>query len=276
MRRIKKLPAFTPFAAGATTVADVPVGLTYERLMLRHTAGLGVDATQATFATNVDEIRVILDAEVIMRLSGAQLNAINNFYGVTHEDGVFPILFSRPWARTVAGEDELAIGTADVDTFHIEVDVNAAAATPTLELYAVQSPGTPLGTHITIKPFPKTASGAGEFQIQDIPKGPFGAFAMHMDTTNINTVNIEANGKKVTQADKAILKAVNVEAGRANQTGYTHLDYVSTNRMRDALPLDLQDFVMEFDMSAAASFTLLLERAEHRTATAKAQANATV
>lgn len=276
MRRTKKMPSFNAVAAGGTAINNLPIGLSYHRLIIRYKRGATpADATSAQFTADINEIRLVLDGTVIWRLTGGELVALNAYYGKAHRDGVFPMFFSRPWTRTAEGEDSLMLGTADVQTLTLEIDINSAAVNPTLDLYAVQGDPAPLGTFVTVRPHSKNASATGEIEIQDVPnRGPYAGFALHFTTANISQVVMEANQRIVFEADTAIAQRLSDDAvpPRVWQTGYWHVDFLHTNRHLDGLPLDLQAISLRPTMTATGTFKVLVERAENRRTTAAAQA----
>ena len=272
-RIIKELPAFQAIAAGQEATLNAPVGLTYHQILLRYIADVTAtptDATPAVFAADIDEIRWVIDAETKWQLSGAELNALNNYYQVPAIDGAFPLLFSRPWQRTMGGEDEIAYGTAggSVQTATLEIDINPAAANPKLSAFAVLGPPSALGRHVAMRRFGQTyAGGVGEFEISDLPRGPYATSAIHFDTANIGDVEVEVDQRKVYEADQAIADAYTVQTDRTPQAGFTHVDFAPTNRLGDVLPLQVQDFRIKLGMTAATpTFRAIMERVEGRAA----------
>jgi hypothetical protein len=272
VRLLKKLPQFNNVAVSATAIANVPIGLAYHALFIRMTNGASVDTTEANLAIFIKEVRVIVDGDVKIRASGAELVALWKYYGEVITAGVLPIALSRPWHRTAAGEDACAYGTADVQSFTVEVDLDNTVTTPTLNLYALVGPQEPLGEHVCIRRFAYNASATGQREISDLPRGPYGLMAMHFATGNITAMEVEANQRLIHQSDNAINNVVNKAPfpARVPQTGYYHVDFTSTNRPEDNLPLNLEDFRQRATFSATGSFNILLERVERKAPPASA------
>jgi len=269
------MPSANTVAAGSTAIFNLPLGLTYHSLSLFYREESGEDpardAAKADIAADIDEIRLKIDGVVKQEYSAAQLHAINGFYGhVVDVAGVLPILFSRPWLRLAQSEDNFAWGTANgsVQSFTVEVDLNASAEPTSLELYAEQGAPSPLGDHIEIKRFPRSVSGAGEFEISDLPRSTrYAVFANHLTTESISNVIVEANQRRLIEGGKAILNSQYQRNGgrpRQWQTGYFHLDHGALNRLAGALPMALEDYRLKLTMTGAASFNVIQERVVSR------------
>lgn len=269
-QQLNKMPSFNTVVAGTTAVVNLPVGLTYHSLELYYSAGAAVLANAATLAADIDEIRVTVDGEVKQKFSAAQLQMINGYYNhVSHFDGVLPIQFSRPWMRVAQMEDNYAYGTSDVQTMTLEVDINAAAVTPALSIYAWQSQPSPLGLHCEVKRFPQSYAGAGgEFEIPDLPRNPrYGVFANHIDSAVITSVVVEANQRKLIEGPLNLLKSKVARSGKGRvwQAGWNHFEHAILNRESGILPMALEDYRLKLTLSGAdASFDVIQERVLRR------------
>ncbi|KLN61312.1 hypothetical protein WH96_06580 [Kiloniella spongiae] len=261
-RMMKKVGSFGQVAAGATAIAELPVGLTYHSLFIRYKRN-GADATKAQIAAEIEEIRLVIDADEKVKLSGAELHVVNDYYGYGFEDGVIQIVFSRPNMRQQEGEDALAWGTADVQVFNVEIDIAAGVTNPSLQIHALQGPAQKMGVHCTIRRFDGyDAQSAGPYEISNIPRGDYALLGLHMTTANTKTVEIERDGKIISQVDQQVIKAHYGHTGRTIQAGMTHVDFSPTNRLSDRMSLKAQDFRLRLDMSAPANFRIIAERLE--------------
>lgn len=140
MLPIVKLPDFTAVAAAQTAIALVPRGLTYHALHIGYVVN-AVEAAVADFQDDFTDIRIKKDGRVVWQASGAEAIMLNQYYGRTDEAGVLTIWFVAPEARTIAGEDALAWGTAEgVGQLTVEIDIKAGTVSPALELRASRSP----------------------------------------------------------------------------------------------------------------------------------------
>ena len=124
MRRHEPARSFNAVGAGQTATLNLPPDGIYHKLMLHYAEG-GTAADAATVTAAIDEARLIVNGKVQRRFTGEDLLAINAYHGKAYTDGYLPIFFSEPWRRTVQGEDALAWGMGDVETFQLEVDIAA-------------------------------------------------------------------------------------------------------------------------------------------------------
>lgn len=261
-RMTKKVGSFGQVAAGATAIAEMPVGLTYHALFIRYKRN-GADATKAQIAAEIEEIRLVVDADEKYKLSGAQLLMLNDYYDYGFEDGVIKILFSRPNMRQQEGEDALAWGTADVQVFNVEIDIASGVTNPSLQIHALQGPAQNLGVHCCMRRFDGyDAQSSGPFEISNIPRGDFALLGLHLTTANINSVEVERDTRIISQVDQQVIKAHYGMTGRKIQAGITHVDFSPTNRLSDRMSLKAQDFRLRCDMSAASNFSVIAERLE--------------
>lgn len=281
---IKQAP-MNSVAAGSTATLALPKGLTYAQLILSVTNAAAA-ASRATFASIINEIRVIVDNKVKRRLSGSELNNINAYrgYDTNLPNGGFVIAFERPEMRTQEQETLLGLGTMDVANISIEIDIDASATSPAIDVYAVHTDPSLLGAHTVIDKKTYNFSGAGEHEITDIPKqgveSPFKAIsAFHLIGSNITRVEVIRNSQVIYDATDLINETL-VEMGRAGiaktkQSNTHHVDFGVRDRLGDHLVLttdnvdgkghiSVQDFRIRVTTSGASTPTLLIEAIEKR------------
>lgn len=262
---MKKMPDLQNVVAGQRASARLPVGLTYNYLFVRAKTA-GTDMTEAQMKSMLNDVRLLIDGDLKIEASATELLDIAQYYGITIQDGVLPIVFSRPWMRTVQGEDVLAYGTKDVATMDITIDVDATALTPTLELYAVQSAPAELGQHLVIKRHSRTVSATGEVEEANLPRGNFGLMALHMTTASVSNIEVRANQRVAHESDLSGRKFRDSLTGKTHQAGYTHINFAETDRVADVLPLALEDFRVITTHTATGSFNYLQERIDSKRA----------
>lgn len=126
-------------AASKTAVIDVPIGPRYHSITLAHGYASGTN-TIAAAATNITEIRVIVNGTIVRQFSGTQLRDFNLLNGTAYDclgvpntaPGVtVPLFFAEPWRGLAVDRDALAWKTNLWNSFRIEVDLSSAS-TPTL------------------------------------------------------------------------------------------------------------------------------------------------
>jgi hypothetical protein len=146
-----------------------------------------------------------------------------------------------------------------MDTFSIEIDIKAGANVSLLEVYAVQSAATVYGPHLRIQRYTRNQGVTGPAEIADIVRGPYAMLALHVNTDEIGAVEVHTDGRKIIETDKQIREAHGDIAGRTAQPAMTHIDFLSENRLQEALPMALQDFRLKLEFTATGNFSIYAE-----------------
>jgi hypothetical protein len=179
--------------------------------------------------------------------------------------GTLPLFLSRPWMRTIDGENATSYGTAGgMATFSLDMDIKSGVTVNSLEVYAVQSPGTPFAAHLRIQKFVHNQGVAGEAEISDIPRGAYAMLAMHINTANVSDVEVHVDQRKVHESDAELRAAHYDVIGRVPQSGFTHLDFLTENRIAEALPMAVQDFRIKPTFTGTGNFTMYAESLQGR------------
>src|SRR3990167_485169 len=93
-RIIKKLPSARNVAAGAKFVQECPVGLTYDRILMK--------LTNVTLA-QITNIEVVANGKTIQRYAtGTRMQDLNEYYGRPLNSGYLTFFFERPELTTLA------------------------------------------------------------------------------------------------------------------------------------------------------------------------------
>lgn len=261
LRYLKPLPAFQPVAAGNTASVQLPLGPTYRYIHLIYRK-IGVLATAAQIAADITMIRLKINGIVRQSFTGAELRTLlHAYYGNTLRDGELPLHFARPWARTVVGEDALQLGTRNVDTVTLEVDIDAAAGAVTLEGFAWTEPvQNDLGAMVQVHRFPITAGAAGDFEWSTFPQTNGALMAFHLQSALITGVTAKLNDIDFSTADLSVWNAIQVDQGRVPQTNVVHIEPPVTGRIDDVWPLRrLIDRRLILTMSGAGTVNVLME-----------------
>ncbi|SFN65155.1 hypothetical protein SAMN05216224_108141 [Thioclava dalianensis] len=262
-RSLKKMPTPLGIGAGQTASVNLPLGLTYERLYIRCNAKIGAaaaaDVVAADWSSVIDEIRLMVNGDARITIDAADLVKLNSFYGDAPLAGVLPIFLSRPWMRTIGGEDQTGYGTVGMATFTLEMDIKEGVTINSLTVSAVQSPAKAFGAHLRIQKFARNQGVTGTAEIADIPRGPYAMLAMHVNTDKIGTVEVQTDQRKIVESDKAIRATHYDLATRVPQAGFTHIDFLPENRLSEALPMALQDFRVKLDFEESGNFAIYTE-----------------
>jgi hypothetical protein len=269
-RRKIVLPSPNSVGAGQTATLSLPTGRRYFSLFLYYK----LTANQATIEADVTEIRILVNGIVQRRFSAADLNMVNALNGFAFKAGLLPIFFAEPWRRTVMGEEGLTWGTANVDTFQVQIDIAGTAVAPALYAVAeVDSENVPLAGVVKWYKETYTSGGAAVLTITTLPK---------LDAY----LRIHARSALVTKA-KVVLDSVEVyEATLTEAThwiarrGYTmqannyNLLFDDDSQVTSAKPMvkqigvqngrpvfkQLDEFRLDLTCSGAGSIPVLVER----------------
>lgn len=268
---IIKLPSANAVGAGQTATIDVPLGPTYRAIYLRYKQS-GTLVNEATMKAQIGDVRVKVNGKPQRTHSVTQLLEMLKVYGISAVTGHVPLLFAEPWRRDALGEDALAWGTADVDTFQIEVDIAGTATAPALEAYAViDRTRRSLGAIKRVRRFVLSPTAAGDFQFQHLPKQGTSYFAAHLFegiADNVSNVLAEVDQNKVFDVPSTLLSTVMAHNGLAKQSGIYSVQFDMLSRLTEALPMVRSDgnaarlvsnFMLTLTVGAADNITLVTE-----------------
>ena len=266
MARIEtRMPYPEGVTAGGTAVFKLPVGRRYHELMLSYA---GVTLPQLT------EIRVICNGKTIHRYSATVRDEINQFDGRVAAAGLLAIPFDRYNLKSRGGEEETALNTDSFDqngrgirSLTVEVDIDGAAVAPVLSMWASQSEKLPggAGTILHINKFPRSAAGAGELQISDIPFGGVTTQALNRvifdpSAGDITEAKIERDTYVIWERSKALNERHQTDGVRTPQAGYFVIDKTEKGYAGDPVALvGFADYRYRLECSAAAQIDCYVE-----------------
>jgi hypothetical protein len=272
MKLLKKLPTIANVAAGNTVSINLPVGNTYEQIVL-YTAG----------ATNAQLKNIVLEVNgrMVSEWPNAErLVSMDKHYNRPQTDGAITFHFNRPELQLLAERRFFGLDTNQtqgIQTAIIRMDIDAAAAAPVLEAYAMTSQsvaGAP--NYLTkIRRFIVPVSAAGQFDIDNIPR-PSGA---SIASIHLYMPDADADGLcQVTKAEMLVdsvnwhepdaAKAANFQRGfgRVPQVAdSTVIDNMLEGDMRHALALTnyIQDFRLRCVAASAGQVEIMVEYIDH-------------
>lgn len=262
----RKMPSFSTVSAGATATIDLPTTGMYHQVLLVYSTATAGGANQANMEAEITAIRIVVNGVVQRVMSAAQLFLINAYRGVGVTSGLLPIFFAPPFARAAQGEDSLAWGMADVDTFQIEVDVAAGATTPTLTAWAIKDEATvAMNAIVKWKRFTVNVTATGIVELTSLPKSD-AYYTIHNFSADISDIEVTLDGKKWFETTLAVETEFAAQNGFTVQATHYPIDFMYRGRVSDALPMKnpgangaAKEFRIDYNMSAATSFTLLTE-----------------
>lgn len=265
MKKIVKLPSLSRVTPGGKATLELPIGNTYERIIFSVTAGAGLDVS------DIGRIDVLVNGNVIQTYKNLQrLNDLNSYYGrdadtMSATAAQFALHFSRAELLDEMWRKAPGIGTADVQTFHIEMDIaSGAPADIAITAHAQVNPTRePLGAFFRVKEFPASAATSGVLEIDKLPRGAWYG-AIHLFKSDVTEVEVVANDVKIVAATKAILERLQKGAApkaRVPVTGSaTHVDFITDGNLLDSLPTaGLSDFRVKATLGTSGAIDVVTE-----------------
>lgn len=236
------LPSFTNVVAGSTATLGLPVGRTYEKILLDYSGSGAITRAQ------LKNIRVEVNGKPLQEYKdGDQLAALNAFYGRTDNTGFLTIYFNRPEMDFQDGIERLTgLGTADVDTVTLRIDIDSGATTPDIRATAETNDPMPLGAITKVKRFPTASLTSGENALDTLVTGPR-IIAMHLFKSDISEVAVQVNGRRIVDAKKTVLQELQQQVGRVPQSASaTHVDFCMDGDLSQALVTDKAKGISDF------------------------------
>jgi hypothetical protein len=177
--------------------------------------------------------------------------------------------FVRPELNALEQQRVTGLGTGDragngkISTLQFEIEIDAAAADPKITAHAIQSDPAPLGMINKVKRFTYSSATAGQFEIDNIPKGPR-LCAIHFvkDAGDVSRVEVEQNSRKIVEGDKPLLQYLQKEAGRTPQAKYLAVDFTQEGDVYQSIvtdPRQIQDQRFRLTLDTAGQVTVLVE-----------------
>jgi len=216
-RKFNQLPSWSNVAPGSTATLQIPIGVTYDSIHIKYS---GVTLAQ------LKNLELRINGKVVQSyIDAVRLQDINKHYKRNIKTGVLTLHFVRPEMDNVALRRMTALGTADVSTLDIRVDIDAATLAPVLEAHAIKSPQSALGMITKVKRFPASSATSGLKEIDNIPKEGRLA-AVHFFKADISKVQIEADSVLLYDVDKTLAAGYQVDHGRnPNALKHTTVDF---------------------------------------------------
>lgn len=265
MKKIIRLPSLSRVSPGSKATLQIPLGPTYERIVFSVAAAAGLDAN------DIGRIDVVMNGNVKMTFKDLQrLMDINAYYGreadtVSATAMQFAIHFNRAEMAENIWRAAPGVGTADLQTLHIEMDIPAAApADMTITAHAQANPERQnLGVFFNVKEFPVSSATAGQFEADKLPRGAWYS-AIHLFKADISAVEVVANDVKIIDATKTVLERFQRAAApkaRVPQTAKaTHVDFTTDGVLLDCLPTaNLDDFRVRMTLATAGNVDIVTE-----------------
>lgn len=276
--RVVRLPDFRGnYTTGSTIVSNLGLGPTFHAFFLMFVKAAGVVATEAEIIAQVGRVRITVDGDPKIDLTGAEAAMLANLHssrgqGLIIQGGVLPIWLARPWWAEFASQDGPAWGTADVGSITIEVTFTGTVTIVScLPRAMVTQDSQPLGRHLTIRRLVDSQSAAGMKSISDFKADPMKQLvAVHIDKGHsvapagpIQSFQWKANQNVEWEGEGEILDSLYRNYEVLPVTGWTSWLFAMRGRPQDAIPMVMADLRLELQTGVAlTTFNVLCEYAE--------------
>lgn len=266
MKKINKLPSISRVSPGNVATLEIPLGPTYERIVFDVTAAAGLDAA------DINRITVLADGKPIMTFKNLQrLMYLNAFYGrdadtVAATAMQFALHFFRGELENNTMRAAPGIGTKNLTTFHIEMEIAAGApADIAIKAHALIDPAVQdIGAYVEVREFPFNSAVSGQVEQDKLPRNGVFYAGLHLFKADISAVEVEANQVKIVDATKGVLERFLKGAtprARVPQTAVaTHIDFLMDGNIFHAMPTaGLQDFRVKMTLDTAGAVDVVTE-----------------
>mgnify|MGYP001100990552 CR=1 FL=1 len=264
-RKIIKLPSMSRVVPGSKATLELPIGPTYRRVFFVATAAAALDIT------DFGRIDVLIDGKVVQTFKNAtRLKALNDYYQRAADTFIatraeFALHFERAELVDLLYRRAPGVGTADVQTFNIEIELPAGApADISMEAFAEIDPmPQKLGVFFKIREYSFSSSVAGEVEIDKLPKGSWYS-VLHLFKSDVTQIEVEANQTRAIFATKAIMERTQKEASPVKRVpqsaSATHIDFITDGDLTQSLRTDLlNDFRIKATLGTPGAMDIVAE-----------------
>lgn len=251
------LQEFNGVQAGQTCTLRIPTGWTWHKLLLSYS---GVTLAQMT------GIRLKANGQTIQSWrNGTHLDMLNKHEGRAAASGAIYIDFERYGILERAQRQRTAIGTGikyngarpatdpvEITSIYLEIDIDGAAVGPVLSCKGWRSAPAATGVLKKIRNYIRQASGAGDLQISDLPKGePITKLAI--ESAVVTAVKMEINGATIFERTAAENNQEQTDGERVPQTNVFVLDPAELGYGNEAIPAgnDVSEMLLTLTTSGA-------------------------
>jgi len=259
-RKLLKLPSLSRVVAGSAATLELPIGPTYRRIIFACT-GTSLDAT------DIGKIEVLINGKVVQSFKDYTMLADLNGYYKRGADAItqFAIHFERAEMMNAVYRRAPGIGTADIQTMHMEITLpGTAPADMTMQAWAEVDPvPQPLGVFFKVRSYPFSSAVSGTVEVDKLPRGPWYG-AIHLFKADVNTVEVQVNSVKVIDGTKAVLERTQKEASPTPRVPVTakatHVDFMTEGDLAQALQTsDVQDFRVIMGLGTSGAVDIVTE-----------------
>lgn len=263
LTQLIKQASATGITASSVATIKIPTTGTHYALWMNPLASGGTAVSVANMKTAIGNMVVRLNGEQIIEMTATFALDLQKFYGDSivagNVAGVLPIFFTPVTQPNFEARKVFAIGTANVQSFTVDLNILSTANMATIDVYSEVTPEIRnVGQHIRIKKFPQNFASTGDQEITTLPLegATVGYKALHIEAgsgTFVRATVKVGNYAIFDQVPVAINTAVLARARRTTQTGYYHIAFDKNDALDSFLPMKgVQDFRQTINWSTAA------------------------
>jgi hypothetical protein len=264
LKTTRKGQSFESTGRGATSVTRLPIGLSFERILVPFSGVTLAEMTEARIIANGETIRTFRDL--------TKLDVINQFDGMQAVDGILVFNFVRHGLRTRSGEEFTKLGTGaprsetnpnPITTLALEIDVSASAVeVPVFGIPKLhQDLPSATGAILKTKQYNYSPTGGGIFEIADLPKGELVNRIFFFTPNNlIKSLEVERDNFVSFSRSTAENELLQREGFRVPQTGVWVYDPTENGNGSEGLPTaNVHDLRFRLDMVSAETIEVVVE-----------------
>lgn len=227
MRKTIKMPSLANVGAGQTATLNCPVGLTYDVISFAY-SGKKADGTTDVTLDDFKNVEVRVNGKAIQAYKDfLEIDRINQYHGRGAADGILNLWFVRPELSEVKDQRLTSLGTVDVQTLSVHVDIESTLTSAVINAQAVQSEPSYFGAVTKVKSFPVSFSTSGQHEIDNIPRSGAMIGCMHLFKGDVSHVELEVNGIRIFDAEKSYSEELQKRYKKLPQTAVaSHMDFM--------------------------------------------------
>ncbi|MCA8834471.1 MAG: hypothetical protein K8953_05235 [Proteobacteria bacterium] len=282
------LPQMQGIGRGQTATLKLPPLGFYNDIALEVVGGATSGAEEMLLFAGTDttpsitEVRIRVDGQVIIQMSGQFWAQNNEYYGQNDLHGIIPLFFDKPWARTVVGQNSTRLAVHEAASVYLEIDfaddyyphsVRASCS------YDLPRRGDSLG-YRSIRRTTLSYTGVGKQYIDNIPQNgdllhslfivdPILIDNMHQ---GIDIMRIKADNAVIYESSADVRRLMRARLGASGGTGDSNIgrelnpeglicaDFSFKGLHSQGIVLNRDSFAVELDwLASPGNFDVYLE-----------------
>lgn len=259
-RKRLAIGSFSSVAPSSNANLRIPEGPIYDKIAINAFSGT-TPLSEANAKTHLERIELKSNQNIIVDASSTDIINLNKYYGNAFIDGVVELMFARPWMRTIFDEDILGFGTAGLSNINLNVKLSSTVTSPKLEGFSKES-GYGQRAYPVVETTAKdyTVAASGVFEITDIEKNKYHLAAVHFSGVTITKVEVIYLNNKIIDITSDIAKADDQDNGKTWQSGYFHLNFMNSDRLSEALAMNVGQFSIKVTTSNTGTMRVVTEK----------------